>query len=85
MEWGETSIAIEIVGKNLVLMLSHANGWRPNNRTFVYEWKTAVLKVVHVPLTFFLVLVSTESKRASKHPRKLFRPHIPLGIPYALP
>jgi len=73
MEWEKPSVGIEIVGGNLVLILSHANGWRPNNRTFIYEWKPAVLKVVRVPLTFFLVLVSTERNRAWKHPTKVIQ------------
>jgi len=69
-EWKKPSVGIEIVGENLVLILSHTNAWKPDNRIFIYEWKTGVLKVVRVPLTFFLVLVSTEINRASKHPTK---------------
>ncbi|KIM37681.1 hypothetical protein M413DRAFT_448215 [Hebeloma cylindrosporum] len=44
-EWEKPSIVIEIVGENLVLILSHTNGWRPDNRIFIYEWKTGLLKV----------------------------------------
>ena len=72
-EWEKPSVGIEIVGENLVLILSHTNEWRPDNRIFIYEWKTGVLKVVRVHLTFFLALVSTEINRASKHHAKVIR------------
>ena len=52
-EWEKPSIGMEIVGENLVLVISHTNGWRPHNRIFIYEWKTGVLKVVRVPVIFF--------------------------------
>ena len=72
-EYAKPSVGIEIVGANLVPILSHANGWRPYNRIFIYEWKTGVLKVVRVHLTFFLVLVSTDINRASKHHTKVIQ------------
>ena len=58
VEWEKPPVGIEIVGENLVPILLHANGWRPNNRTFIYEWKAAVLKVVCVLLTFSCACVN---------------------------
>ena len=36
-EWEKQSVGIEILGDKLVLILSHMNGWRPDNRIFAYE------------------------------------------------
>ena len=52
-EQEKPSIGMEIVGENLVLVLSNTNGRRLDNRIFIYEWKTGVLKVVPVPVIFF--------------------------------
>ena len=52
-EWEKPSIGTEIVGENLVLVLSHTNRWRPDDRIFIYEWKTGVPKVMRDPVIFF--------------------------------
>jgi hypothetical protein len=44
-EWEKPSLGIERVGDNLVLILSHMNGWRPDHHMFIYKWKTRLLKV----------------------------------------
>jgi hypothetical protein len=60
-EWQKPSVGIEIVGDNLVLILSQTNGWRPDNYIFIYEWKTGALKVVGVLNTFLVVIVNRDA------------------------
>jgi hypothetical protein len=41
------AIGIEIVGDNLVLILSdYRNRHQPDDRLYIYEWKTGKLKMV---------------------------------------
>lgn len=45
--WEKPALGIEIVGDNLVLILTfYNNPMRPDDQIFVYEWKTGVLKTV---------------------------------------
>jgi hypothetical protein len=45
--WKKPAIGIEIVGDNLVLILFyHRNEAAPDDRVFIFEWKTAVTKTV---------------------------------------
>ena len=64
-EWEKPSLGIEIVGDNLVLILSHMNGWRPDNRIFIYQWKTGLLKVVLFSCRLFSLLVVTRWIRST--------------------
>jgi len=53
--------------------ISQTDGWRLDDRIFIYKWKTGVLKVMRVLITFFLLLVLTEMHRVSKYPIKVIQ------------
>ena len=55
--WEKPAIGIEIVGDNLVLVLYHyRHNAKPEDRVFIFEWKTAVVKSV-CPLIILLSLM----------------------------
>jgi len=43
-EWDDPTIGIEIIGDSLILILSFEQ--LPDDQIFIYEWQTAVLKMV---------------------------------------
>lgn len=48
--WQRPAIGIEIVGENLVLILTHyGHPAVPDDQVFIYKWKTGNLKMVSVP------------------------------------
>ncbi|KAF8888711.1 hypothetical protein CPB84DRAFT_1849531 [Gymnopilus junonius] len=44
-QWEKPAVGIEIVGDHLVLILCFYNAQRPEDRVYIYEWKTNTLKV----------------------------------------
>ncbi|PPQ97316.1 hypothetical protein CVT26_006634 [Gymnopilus dilepis] len=43
-QWEKPAVGIETVGDNLVLILTFSTQQRPEDRVFIYEWKTNTLK-----------------------------------------
>lgn len=47
------AIGIEIVGDNLVLVLYyHRNDAKPDDKVFIFDWRTAVIKMVGLRVHF---------------------------------
>jgi hypothetical protein len=46
-EWNRPAVGIEIVGNNLVLIITYGVSRRPpDDHMFIYDWKSGVLKMV---------------------------------------
>ena len=88
-EWDDPTVGIEIIGDNLVLILSFER--LPDDQIFIYEWKTGVLKTVrqiqyhyHLLLDseIFTLLICLELPSTT---RELLGHFIPHRTPHAAP